>query len=292
MGKHVVLFILCVISMRLMAEFNLIEELSYSTVRIHCKLANGGDSIGTCFAMAFKSGKDGFVPVLITNKHVVKDSISISLVLTEMIDGVPANTKFPLTLPIGSSMWLNHPDSDVDLCALPMAVVLNALRANGKQVKISWLPLEVIAEQKDLEKMFQLDEVIMIGYPDGIYDKKNNQPIFRRGSFATKPSLDYDGKKEFVIDIAAYNGSSGSPVFVKYEASRFDREKHAIVIQDRPSVKLVGVLSSGFLHSATGAIVPVQIPTSVVPVPAMSIPNNLGIVIKAERIRELEQLLF
>ena len=292
MVRLILLLALCTISLQLMGQLNIVDELSYSTVRIHCKLANGGDRIGTGFVMAFKPGEDGFAPVLVTNKHVVKDSISISFVLTEMIDGLPAPTKFPLTLPIGESMWRKHPDDNVDLCALPMGAVINALQAEGKHVKISCLPLDIIASDADFRRMVQLDEVVMIGYPDGIYDEINNQPIFRRGSFATNPALDYNGKKEFVIDIAAYNGSSGSPVFVKYEVSRFDREKRAIVIQDHPSIKLVGVLSSGFVHSATGAIIPVQIPTAVIPAPITAIPNNLGIVIKAERIREMEQLLF
>lgn len=274
-------------------QLSLVEELSYATIRIQCTRADGSISVGTGFAMAFNHDltNNRFIPVLVTNKHVVQGSIKISFVLTEMIDGLPATGRFPFELPIGESEWLKHPKEDVDLCVLPMGFVINALQAQGKRVKISWLPLDIIAKDSDYTGMLQLDEVIMIGYPDGISDKVNNQPIFRRGSFATNPSLDYDGKKEFVVDIAAYNGSSGSPVFVKYEASRFDRDKRAIVIQEHPTVKLVGVLYGGFLHNANGTIVPVQIPTSVVPVPVTAIPNNLGIVIKAERIMELEEMV-
>lgn len=58
----------------------------------------------------------------------------------------------------------------------------------------------------------------MIGYPVGLMDEVNLQPIFRRGVYATNPSLDYMGRKEFLLDIPNNGGSSGSPVF------RFDKK--------------------------------------------------------------------
>lgn len=270
---------------------NIVEELAYSTIRLKCTLANGGVSVGTGFVMAFKNDKSNnkFVPVILTNKHVVKGSVNVSFVLTEMIDGKPTSGRFPFVLPINEAGWKKHPDENVDLCALPIGLMLNAIQAQGKSVKVSYLPIEVIPSEEEIKKMFQLDEVVMIGYPDGIADEINNQPIFRRGTFATNPSLDYNGKKEFLIDIAAYNGSSGSPVFVLHEAARFDRDRGGIIIQQGPSVRLVGVLHSGFCHEIDGRIVAVQIPTSVVPMPVSKMPNNLGIVLKAERIKELEE---
>ena len=271
---------------------NLIEELSYSTVRITCTLTNGTVSVGTGFVMAFKhdTEKGSFIPALVTNKHVVRDSSKISFVLTEMVDGRPSDGRFPFDLQISENEWKKHPDPNVDLCALPIGGLLNRLRINNKTVKLTWLPMEVLATPDQINRMRQLDEVIMIGYPDGISDNVNNQPIFRRGTFATKPSLNYNGKKDFIVDIAAYNGSSGSPVFVKYDAARFDADRASIVVGRQASVALVGVLYAGFQHQVDGRIVPVQIPAAMVPVSISAVPNNLGIVLKADRIRELESL--
>jgi hypothetical protein len=72
------------------------------------------------------------------------------------------------------------------------------------------------------------DEIYMIGYPAGIYDKRNALPIWRIGIIATSPLLGYslpdivqqafklpafiDG---FLIDAHVYPGSSGSAVVVK-----------------------------------------------------------------------------
>lgn len=271
---------------------NLVDELSYSTVRLRCTCADGSISIGTGFAMAFKEDKEKglMIPVLLTNKHVVKNSVKVSFVLTELVGGRPSAGRFPIELPVTESQWKAHPDQSVDLCALPIGMILNALKSQGKEVKITYLPMGIIATTKDMDNMFQLDEVVMIGYPDAISDEVNNQPIFRRGILATNPSLDYNGKKEFLIDIAAYNGSSGSPVFVYREGVWYDRLRGGAMLMNRPQVILIGVLHSGFEHRVDGTIVPVQIPTAISPVPRTFIPNNLGIVLKADRIRQMEQL--
>lgn len=271
---------------------NLIEELSYSTVRITCILTNGVTSVGTGFVMAFKfdAEKGSFLPVLITNKHVVRGSQKIAFVLTEMVEGRPSNGRCSFDLPINEQAWKMHPDPNVDLCALPIGTLINDVRANNKNVKLTWLSTDIIATNDQIDKMRQLDEVVMIGYPDGIADHVNNQPIFRRGTFATNPTLDYNGNKDFVVDIAAFNGSSGSPVFVKYDAARFDADHASIVVGRRPTVALVGVLYAGFHHKIDGRIVPIQVPTSVVPISVSAVPNNLGIVLKAQRITELESL--
>lgn len=162
---------------------NLIEELSYSTIRIICTKPNGVYSVGTGFVMSMKFNKeDGtFVPVLVTNKHVIKDSIKVSFILTEMVEGQPSAGCFPFELPLSESAWRKHPDDNVDLCALAIGPILNALKAQGKFAKVSWLPMNIIASDEEIGNMFQLDEVVMIGYPNGILDEVNNQPIFRRG---------------------------------------------------------------------------------------------------------------
>ncbi|MCY1522101.1 hypothetical protein D9M68_569460 [compost metagenome] len=53
-------------------------------------------------------------------------------------------------------------------------------------------------------------------------------------------------------------------------------------------VKLLGVLYAGPQHTATGSIQVVNIPTRQEPIAISRIPNNLGIIIKAKKILELE----
>jgi len=64
----------------------------------------------------------------------------------------------------------------------------------------------------------------MVGYPIGLWDEKNNYPIFRKGITATHPANDYNGKSEFMIDAACFPGSSGSPVYIIDELNYVDKK--------------------------------------------------------------------
>ena len=48
-----------------------------------------------------------------------------------------------------------------------------------------------------------------------LIDEVNNKPVVRKGITATDIRLDYNGRKEFLIDAACFHGSSGSPVFLR-----------------------------------------------------------------------------
>ena len=54
----------------------------------------------------------------------------------------------------------------------------------------------------------------MIGYPEGIIEPKKLYPIVRRGITATSFHIDFNDKKDFLTDIFAIGGSSGSPVIL------------------------------------------------------------------------------
>ena len=69
-----------------------------------------------------------------------------------------------------------------------------------------------------LAKLNAVEEIMMIGYPNGLWDAKNNLPIVRRGITGTPAFVDYNDKPEFVIDAACFPGSSGSPVFIVNQA--------------------------------------------------------------------------
>ena len=128
----------------------------------------------------------------------------------------------------------------------------------------------------------------MVGYPNGIWDSKNNKPIFRKGITATDIKYDYNGKKEFVIDAACFPGSSGSPVLIFNQGMYTDKFGNTYAGSGR--AKLLGVLYAGPQYVTEGEIKTVVIPTVERSIAISQIPNNLGYVIKAERILELEKL--
>lgn len=140
-----------------------------------------------------------------------------------------------------------------------------------------------------MQELNAMEELVMIGYPNGIWDNVNNQPILRRGITATHPNKDYLGKKEFMADIACFPGSSGSPVLV-FNPNGY-QDKNGNIYMGTSRVLLMGVLYAGPQHTATGEIEVVTVPTRQVPMSILRIPNNLGMIIKSERILELEELL-
>ena len=87
-----------------------------------------------------------------------------------------------------------------------------------------------------------LEDVLMIGYPDGMSDSKNNLPIVRRGITATDYKIDYEGKKEFLIDASIFKGSSGSPILICNIGS-FNNANGELCLGNR--IKFLGVQYRG-----------------------------------------------
>ncbi|MFO7551506.1 MAG: SEC-C metal-binding domain-containing protein, partial [Haliea sp.] len=102
---------------------------------------------------------------------------------------------------------------------------------------------------------------------------------------ATHPKLALNGKPEFLIDAACFPGSSGSPVFLANIGS-FVNQSGALCAGTR--IALLGILYAGPQHTATGEVKVVEVPTDTKTISVGSIPNNLGLVIHAKELFELE----
>jgi len=187
------------------------------------------------------------------------------------------------------SAWTYHPDPEVDLCAMPIAQIINILINQNKRPFFIPFGKNLIPTREQLEDLSAMEELVMVGYPNGIWDNVNNQPILRKGITATHPNKDYCGKKEFMADIASFPGSSGSPVLI-YNQNGY-RDKKGNIFMGASRILLMGVLYAGPQYTTTGEIKILTIPTKQIPIPISRIPNNLGMIIKSERIiMELENL--
>lgn len=269
---------------------SLSEIITYSTVLIRCKYNNGTEGSGTGFIvnLCTDEGANQCVPVLITNNHVVKDSIETVFELCKAdADGNPIDTDpYTFTYTGNDDFWIHHPDSKVDLRCLPLAQALNQLQKEGK--KIFYIPLEtnLIPSKQQLEAMSAMEDVVMIGYPIGLSDKYNHKPIIRKGITSTHPNRDYQGEKETLLDIACYPGSSGSPVFILNQGAY--STENGISLGNR--IHLLGILYGGHEFNAQGILTFANLPNTPMPISYTRIPINLGIMIKAERILEFENL--
>lgn len=264
------------------------EQLAHSTARIECEMQDGTIGTGTGFFYAFAKAGDQHIPAIVTNKHVVVGSRVGRFSLTlRSADGSPVIGKHvTIQLDQFENRWVPHPNNDVDLCAMPIAPLLNEAARTGQPFFHVALDESLLPSQSELADLGTLEDVLMIGYPNGLWDSVNNMPILRRGVTATHPNIDYEGKREFLIDAACFPGSSGSPVFLFNMNGWTNRGGGTVVGGTR--VKLLGVLYAGPQHTATGEVRIVMVPTQQRAVAISAIPNNLGLVIKASRLTELD----
>jgi len=273
-------------------QLSISEQLTYSTVRIECEDAHRNIFTGTGYFFRFREDKDNrsHIPVVITNKHVITGARKGKLIFTKANErNEPIDREhFSVFIENFEDWWKKHPDPEVDLCSMPIAPFLK--EAEKRNEELFYIPLDksLLPTEEQLEELSALEDVVMVGYPNGIWDQVNNKPVLRKGVTATHPNLDYNGKKEFLIDIACFPGSSGSPVFILNEGGYRDKKGNTYLGESR--IIFLGTLYAGPQYTATGEIKVVEVPTSQQPVPILSIPNNLGLVIKSARILELEEL--
>jgi len=260
---------------------NISELVTYSTVMIECIYRNGKQGRGTGFILeTCKDGKNNYVPILVTNKHVVKDAavISATFCLTKEYGTPDDLNQHKICFPVEE--WINYSSDDVDLCFICIGKFINEWRNKGKTIFFVPVPITLIPEEKSLSELSAIEEVTMIGYPIGLCDYYNNKPIIRRGITATHIKKNYQGKKEFLVDMACFPGSSGSPVFILNEGSY--TKGNDLIVGDR--ILLVGILRAGPTYNAAGQIIDTDQAAFV----NTGIPTNLGVCIKSSYLLDFE----
>lgn len=134
-----------------------------------------------------------------------------------------------------------------------------------------------------LDQLDAIESVTFIGYPNGIWDRKNLLPVARRGTTASPIGVDFEGTPRFLIDASVFGGSSGSPVFVLNQGMYSDKQGNSVV---GTRVHFVGLVAAVFLRTQLNRIVSVPIPTHVSPMAEQQEMLDLGIVFKARTVVE------
>lgn len=263
------------------------DEIIYSTVRIEGSLPEDICTTGTGFICNFCVREGIVVPAIVTNRHVIEGTSVGCFYMTIANDqGEPKHGEHvPVVMENFATRWITHSNNEIDLAALPLAEILRAMESQGKKPFYRGVPREVWADAEFMNKRSAVEDVLMIGYPNGLWDTKNNLPIVRSGITATPPYIDFEGKPQFVIDCACFPGSSGSPVYVVYK--EFQQKQNGVVYGRR--VKLLGVLWGGPQFVAEGKVVAMPVPSAFHYAAHVSIPNNLGYCIKAEQLMDFER---
>jgi hypothetical protein len=119
--------------------------------------------------------------------------------------GITKEIRFPLFTRDKKPIWLNSKEvPEADVAVIP---IVSSLVADAKVYGISeeWT--------KGAIRLRPTSAVTLIGYPYGFYDKKNCLPIWKTGSIASEPDVDFEGRPLLLIDVSAFPGMSGSPTF-------------------------------------------------------------------------------
>ncbi len=235
------------------------EKLLYSTIKLTCSANGAATSTGTGFFMRFHLDEDYETVAIITNKHVLEGAKAVTAVCHIAEDNAPSGKFVPCTVPVDDHHVIYHPSPDVDLCAVLFTPILLQAREAGTPLFFASVELDLIPREDQWQYFDAIETVTMIGCPRGISDEANNLPIVRRGITASALSKGYNGKPEFMVDMACFPGSSGSPIFIFDRDGYFDREK-SVYAMGKERLLLVGILYSGPLVSNDGKLILGQVP--------------------------------
>lgn len=249
------------------------KRLLFHTVRIETELAGGGSGTGTAFVVEHVHAR-GRTRFVVTNRHLVDDVVRGALVFPLARDGQPLlGSRFEVRIDEFGEAWHRHPDAAVDLAVLPLQPLLEAAAAQGAQLYVQPVGTDRLAGAAQLAQLDALEEVWFVGYPSGVWDQVNALPILRRGTTATPPAVDFEGRPEFLVDAAVYPGSSGSPVFIR--------------AADGSGLWLAGVIAAVFFREESLRLTPQPVPASTALEAVGAEMIDLGLVVKAQAVHEL-----
>lgn len=264
------------------------EQLLYSTVRLSASRNGALFSTGTGFFFSFPLDADHEAPCLITNKHVIANADEISaLCHTEDPNnpGYPSDEVTTISLDLRQKSIFYHPDANIDLCALPIAPLLNAATSAGKGLFFIKCNYSIIPNDDAWGDFDAIEEVIMIGCPSGLFDEVHGLPLIRRGITASPLSRRFKGKDEFIVDMACFPGSSGSPVFI-FDKMGYYSKKDGSANFGGTRLILVGILYSGPLITTKGTI-----KLGIAPSVEVASMMHLGNVIRSNQLKSIGTLI-
>jgi hypothetical protein len=227
-------------------EIKASRNILYTTIKIEDEEES---ATGFFYHIKMNSGPEvpTYIPLLVTNSHVIEGKNRIELVfhLGPEENFSPLGGVHEYTLHEPESKFIKHPR--VDLCAMNIDAILREIRQiTGKDVYYQALSTDNLLLDTDTHDLWPIEDVYMIGYPRGLWDKINNLPIARKGITASHPRFDFNGEPKGLVDIAAFGGSSGSPIILVKELGyrTFNDDSKAVfllgILEEMESVELQG----------------------------------------------------
>lgn len=214
-------------------------QIIFTTVPIWVEDAHGNVSTGTGFFYQKKVDDNQTIPFIVTNAHVVENAKK-GLISLMKRNGDKPSMNDKVTVEFSGEELTKYLDKENDLAIFPIGPALNQLSAKGVEIFFRSLDPSLLPDEKTISELSAIEDVTFVGYPSGLYDRKNNTPIVRKGITASPVWNDFDGHKRFLIDAGVYPGSSGSPVLIINNGSY--SHQGGITVGTR--VLFIGIISS------------------------------------------------
>ncbi len=262
-----------------------LEQLFFTTVRLATTGPMGQSGTGTGFIFDYEDSA-GRTRWLVTNRHVVEGATGCEFFFNRSDDTAPLlGQQFTIHVTDMPAVWHFHRENDVDVAVMPFVGILEELSAKQVEIFYRAIPGSMIPTQEQTDQLDAIEEVLFIGYPNGMFDARNLLPIARRGLTATPLQVDYEGRPLFLVDGSVFPGSSGSPVVIANQGSY--RTRQGMTIGSR--MYLLGLMAQVAFRETEGEIEFVAVPSPALPRLRTREMIDLGVVFKARTIVETVQ---
>lgn len=197
---------------------NLSVQLIQATVQVEQPLGDGMRTVGTGFLISDPTPDGRPRTVLVTANHLfakMPGPIATIGFRVENADGSWRYDPEPLRIRDGArELWTHHPDRDVAAIAIqaPPQFARAALPEN-------WLATDTTFAKYSVGPG---DEMLALGFPEGLSANTAGFPILRSGRVASFPLEPSTAFPTFLLDFAVFPGNSGGPVYMAGAAGSGD----------------------------------------------------------------------
>jgi len=192
-----------------------LEKLLFSTIRIETRLSDDTFVDGTAFVYEY-STNDNTYPFLITSRHLIEHASEGRMTLIQGQNRAPILGKgYTLDIDNFSKLWFSHPDEVSNVAVTPFVPFVKHVENSGISIFFEALNKASLCTPEITNNLHIGSDIMYLGYPKNCWDSKHLLGVVRKSILAMPYDLDYQGKRQVLVDAPVIQGSSGSPVFLK-----------------------------------------------------------------------------
>ncbi|HEY5072464.1 MAG TPA: serine protease [Caulobacteraceae bacterium] len=191
-------------------------DLIQATVQLEQPIGDGSRTVGTGFLLSDPTPDGRPRVVLVTANHVFEKMPGDQATIGYRVEGPDGVWRYaPQKITIrkhGAPVWTHHHSRDV------AAITITAPPAFAKAaIPLDWLGGDDAFDRRGLGPG---DEMMALGFPQGLSANSAGFPILRSGRVASYPLGPSTAFPTFLLDFRVFPGNSGGPVYVDDPAGR------------------------------------------------------------------------